>query len=77
MNFKKHGAPGGQPSPLPAALLVSAAFAGILVLVGLAVWERINWTGQGGVLLLCVLAGGLSAGVLGSRRGRRVKRKRK
>ena len=68
---------GTSLGPLPAALLVSAAFAGILVLVGLAAWERINWTGQGGVLLLCVLAGGLSAGVMGSRRGRRVKRKRK
>lgn len=68
---------GAGLGPLPAALVVTAIFAGILVLVGLAVWEQIAWTGQGGVLLLCVLAGGLSAGVLGSRRGRRVKRKRK
>ena len=32
MNFKKHGAPGGQPSPLPGLLFLAVCFAGGVIL---------------------------------------------
>ena len=59
---------------LPSALLNTLLFAAVLVAVGAACWRGISWAGQGGILLLCALAGGLLAGVLG---GRRRRRKRK
>ena len=61
---------------LPSALLCAASFAAVLAAVGLLCWrEEIQWLGQGGILPLCALAGGLLAGVLASRRPRR-RRKR-
>lgn len=62
---------------LPAGLLTAGLFAGVLLVVGLSCWESVTWTGHGGVLLLCALAGGLLAGLLGGRRKRGGKRKRK
>lgn len=62
---------------LPAGLLTAGLFIGVLVLVGLSAWTRITWLGRGGILMLCALGGGLLSGVLGSRRGRRSRRKRK
>lgn len=62
---------------LPSGLLAAGGFAAVLIAVGLLSWEGITWTGHGGILLLCALAGGLLAGVLGGRQGRRVKRKRR
>ena len=60
--------------PLPAALLNTALFAAVLLVVGLACWpDRIG--SRGVILLLCALGGGLAAGLLGGRRGRRRKRK--
>ncbi|MDY5613570.1 hypothetical protein [Dysosmobacter sp.] len=65
----------GTPwGPLPAALLNTALFAAVLLVVGLACWPD-GVGGRGVVLLLCALGGGLAAGVLGGRRGRRRKRK--
>ena len=60
--------------PLSAALLNTALFAAVLLVVGLACWpDRIG--SRGVILLLCALGGGLAAGLLGGRRGRRRKRK--
>jgi putative membrane protein (TIGR04086 family) len=60
---------------LPSALLNSAVFAAVLAGAG-GLWQQsLTWTGRGGVLALCVLGGGAAAGVLGSRRPRRRKRK--
>ena len=62
--------------PLPSAMMCAVLFAGILPAAGILCWEKgINWTGHGGLLVLCALAGGLTAGVLGG--GRRKKKKRK
>ena len=60
---------------LPSALLAVGCFAGVLALVGFCGWDGLLLTGRGGVLLLCAAAGGLLAGVLGSRR--KVRRRRK
>lgn len=62
---------------LPSALLSSALFAAVLLGVGLLCWEGITWTGRGGALLLCALAGGLLAGLLSAAAGRRGKGKRR
>ena len=62
---------------LPAGLLTAGLFIVVLLLVGLSCWESVTWLGHGGILLLCALAGGLLAGLLGSRRKRGGKRKRK
>lgn len=60
--------------PLPAALLNTVLFTAVLLVVGLACWS--DGIGSGGmILLLCALGGGLAAGLLGGRRGRRRKRK--
>lgn len=62
--------------PLPSAMICAALFAGILAAVGILCWEKgIDWTGHGGILMLCALGGGLLSGVLGS--GQRKKKKRK
>lgn len=62
---------------LPAGLLTAGLFAGVLLVVGLSCWESITWLGRGGILLLCALAGGALAGLLGCRRKRGGRRKRK
>ena len=58
------------------ALLCAVVFAGVLTATGLLCWDSVTWNGRGGILLLCILAGGLLAGVSGGTKGRRVKRKR-
>ena len=64
--------------PLPGAMAVAACFGGVLLAVGAACWQGVTWAGHGGILLACVLGGGLLSGMLaGSRRGRRRKLKRK
>lgn len=60
---------------LSAGLLCAALFAAVLAAVGTAFWQGITWTGHGGALLLCALAGGVLAGLLGGRRKKRRKRK--
>ena len=60
--------------PLSAALLNTALFAAVLLVVGLACWPD-GIGSRGVILLLCALGGGLAAGLLGGRRGRRRKRK--
>lgn len=55
----------------PGGVLTAAVFLSVLLLAGLGVWENISWLGQGGVLLLCGLAGGLLAGAVGPKGRRR------
>ncbi len=54
-------------------VLTAVMFLSVLLLAGLGFWEEIAWLGQGGVLLLCGLAGGLLAGVAGPKNRRRRK----
>ena len=60
--------------PLSAALLNTALFAAVLLVVGLACWPD-GIGSRGVILLLCAVGGGLAAGLLGGRRGGRRKRK--
>lgn len=53
---------------LPGAMSAAALFACALIAVGALAWQGITWTGHGGILLLCALAGGLLAGLLGGRK---------
>ena len=62
---------------LPSALTCACGFALVLAAVGLLCWQRITWLGQGGVLLLCALFGGVLAGLFGSKRKKRRKSLRK
>ena len=61
---------------LPGAMAAAAGFGAVLAAVGLLCWtDGVTWTGRGGILLACVLGGGLLAGLLGRRRGgRRVQK---
>lgn len=62
--------------PLPSAMVCALLFAGVLAAAGILCWQDgITWSGHGGILILCALAGGLLAGVLGSGRGRKRRRK--
>lgn len=54
-------------------VLTAAIFLSVLILAGLGFWEEIAWTGHGGVLLLCGLAGGVLAGLAGPKKRRRRK----
>lgn len=54
-------------------VLTAVMFLSVLLLAGLGFWEEIAWLGQGGVLLLCGLAGGLLAGIAGPKNRRRRK----
>lgn len=54
-------------------VLTAALFLFVLLLAGLGFWGEITWLGQGGVLLLCGLTGGLLAGVASPKKRRRRK----
>ena len=60
---------------LPSSMLISVIFAGLLAGVGALCWEGITWTGRGGILVLCILAGGVSGGFLCGRRSRHRKKR--
>lgn len=62
---------------LPSAMLCAGLFAAVLAGIGLLCWDGISWTGHGGILILCALSGGVLAGLLGGRRGRKGKHRRK
>ena len=62
---------------LVGGLAAACGFALVLVSAGLGIWGSISWTGKGGIQLLCILAGGVLAGLLGRKRGRRVKNRSK
>lgn len=59
---------------LSASVLNALVFSGILVLAGMACWHQISWNGNGGILMVCAMAGGVLAGVL-ARPGRRKKKR--
>lgn len=59
---------------LPAAVLNAMIFVGILIVAGAACWQGICWTGHSWILLACALSGGVLAGLLGGRKGRKRKR---
>lgn len=59
---------------LPSALAGAVGFGGVLACVALCWKDGAAWTGSGGVVLACVLAGGVLAGLVGRRRGKRVKK---
>ena len=60
--------------PLPGGVLAALLFCGVLAAVGSLCWGQLAWTGQGGVLAVFAVAGGVAAGVLGARR-RKPKRR--
>lgn len=60
---------------LPSAMLVAGGFAAILLLLGLSLYDGIAWRGEGGVLLITVLASGVLSGLAGSRAAKRKKKK--
>lgn len=57
------------------SLLITAGFSALLLAVGILCYKGISWTGRGGILLLSALLGGVLAGLLCRKRGRRVKHK--
>ena len=61
---------------LPNALIGSGGFGLILLVIGFFSWDGITWMGHGGILLLCVLLGGILAGLFSNRTGKRQKRRR-
>ena len=63
----------GKGGGLPNALASAGLFALVLAAAGLACWRELAWRGQGGMTLLCILAGGLLAALL---RGRKKKKRR-
>lgn len=61
---------------LGAALAAAGGFASFLAAAGLLLWSRFGWLGHGGILLACVLAGGLCAGAFGGG-GKTAKKRRR
>ncbi len=53
-------------------LLTGAIFAGVLAVTALCCWNETAWLGQGGVLLLCAVGGGLLSSLF--RPGKRRRR---
>ena len=62
---------------LPSGLLCACGFVLVLAAVGALCWRQITWLGHGGVLLLCAIAGGILAGVMGNKRKKRRRAVRK
>ena len=58
---------------LPGAMAAAGLFAALQVAVGLC-WTGVDWAGEGSVLLICSLGGGLFAGLLCSRKSRRSRK---
>lgn len=60
---------------LTGGLAAAVVFIFFLLVVGMSFWQEITWTGQGGIVMLCALAGGIMAGLMGGRKQKRKKRK--
>lgn len=56
---------------LPAAMVNAGVFAGVLSAVGVMGWTELFWGEYSVVLLICVLGGGVAAGLWSARRRRR------
>ena len=54
-----------------AALITTALFAVLLLLAAILIYDGVNWSGQTMTLLVCMLVGGILAGMTGSKRGKR------
>ena len=63
--------------PLAGGLLSAGVFCSMLIAIGALCWNGITWTGQGGGVLLCALAGGLSAALLCGRKRKKKKYRRR
>ena len=61
----------------PWTLAAAGGFTALLALCALLVWQRLDWTGHGGVLLLSALLGGALPALLGSLSGNGKKRSRR
>ena len=62
---------------LPTALLVAGIFCGLQLVIGICFWQGLSWTGEGGVLLLCAVGGGILSAMLSTRKRKKGKRIRK
>lgn len=62
---------------IPMALLVAGIFCCFQVMIGVCFWHGITWTGEGGVLLLCAVCGGILSALLSARKRKKGKRLRK
>lgn len=62
--------------PLPGALLCGLIVITSMLCVG-GCWNGVRWTGRTATLLLCVLGGSLTAGIVGNRARRKGKRRRR
>lgn len=61
---------------LTAALISTAVFALLLILIGFLAFDSVNFIGRGGGLLLAALVGGVLAGLLSSGKRKKAKGKR-
>jgi len=63
-------------SALTRGILNSACFCAVLALLGIGIYGRLMIQGSGGLLLVTALLGGLVAGLLGNRKGKKKSRRR-
>lgn len=54
-----------------AALLTTVSFVVILLMAAILIYDGVSWSGQTAALLSCMLAGGILAGMVGSKGGKR------
>ena len=62
---------------LISGLACGAAMAAVLAAAGVLCWQEVDWTGWGGVVLLCALGGGLLGGLLGRKGGKRTRKRQR
>ena len=62
---------------LISGLACGAAMAAVLAAAGVLCWQEVDWTGRGGVVLLCALGGGLLGGLLGRKGGKRTRKRQR
>lgn len=62
---------------LISGLACGTTMAAVLAAVGLLCWQQVDWTGRGGVVLLCALGGGLLGGLLGRKGGKRTRKRQR
>ena len=62
---------------LPGGIVFALIFGGVITGIGAACWKGITWSGQGGLLLCWIMAGGLLCGILGGIKGKRKTPKRR
>lgn len=60
---------------LVSGLGCGAGVAAVLAALGVLCWQQVDWTGRGGVVLLCALGAGVLGGLLGRKGGKRVRKR--